>query len=66
MIAPINLLAFKSMSTTPIPKGININNAMSVAYWLKELNCTEAQLIVAVTLVGTQAADVRRQLRLNQ
>jgi hypothetical protein len=55
------------MSTTPTPsERININNAMSVAYWLKKLSCTEAQLIAAVSIVGTRAADVRQQLGINQ
>jgi hypothetical protein len=50
------------MSTQPIPALISLNTARNIAYWTKELNCTEAQLLAAMDIVGNKTADVRKQL----
>lgn len=41
---------------------IDLDSPTNVAYWMRELNCTEAQLHGAVATVGNQVADVRIQL----
>jgi hypothetical protein len=50
------------MKSAPDSSTIDLNSASSIAHWTKELNCTEAQLHGAVATVGTQVADVRKQL----
>jgi len=41
---------------------INLNEALEVAYWTKELHCSEAQLRDAVKAVGPMADAVRNYL----
>jgi hypothetical protein len=42
---------------------INIHEPWEVRWWTRELHCTEAELIKAVSAVGVMADDVRRHLR---
>jgi len=41
---------------------INLNEALEVAYWTKELRCSEVQLRDAVKAVGPMADAVRNYL----
>jgi Protein of unknown function (DUF3606) len=41
---------------------INVGEAHEVAYWTKELGCSEAQLRAAVKAVGPMVASVRNHL----
>lgn len=44
-------------------KRIDINDPAEVRNWCHSLGCTEAQLRVAVQIVGTSGAAVRKQLK---
>jgi hypothetical protein len=41
---------------------INVGEPHEVAYWTKELGCSEAQLRAAVKAVGPMVASVRNHL----
>jgi hypothetical protein len=41
---------------------IDLREPQGVAYWTKELGCTEAQLRTAVKAVGPMVASVRNHL----
>jgi hypothetical protein len=41
---------------------INVNETWEVAYWTRELGCTESQLRAAVRAVGVSVAAVRKYL----
>jgi hypothetical protein len=45
---------------------VNVNEAWEVAWWTKELNCTEAQLRAAVKAVGVMVLDVKAHLAKNK
>jgi hypothetical protein len=46
----------------PDSSRINLGEAHEVAYWTKELGCSEAQLRAAVKVVGSMVATVRNYL----
>jgi len=41
---------------------INVGEPHEVAYWTKELGCSEAQLRAAVKVVGPMVANLRNHL----
>ncbi len=45
---------------------INLNESWEVAYWTKELGCTETELRAAVKAVGVMVSDVRAHLSRNK
>ena len=48
----------------PLDAGrVNPDDALEIAYWCRELGCTEAELHAAVDAVGTHVAAVREQLK---
>ena len=48
----------------PLDAGrINLDDALEIEYWCRELGCTEAALQEAVAQVGAHVAAVREQLR---
>ena len=44
------------------PGRIHALDPLEVAYWCKELNCTELELTAAVARVGEHVAEVRQAL----
>lgn len=44
------------------PGRINAMDPVEVAYWCRELGCTEAQLHAALARVGDHVAEVRAHL----
>jgi len=44
------------------PGRVNAMDPIEMAYWCKELHCTEAELLDAVSRVGEHVAAVRQQL----
>jgi hypothetical protein len=44
---------------------VNVNESWEVAYWCKEMRCTEADLRVAVKAAGVMVTDVRAWLKKN-
>jgi hypothetical protein len=46
------------------PRTIEIENSVERAYWVKALGITEAQLLAAISAVGTSAQKVKDYLRL--
>ena len=44
------------------PGRIHALDPLEVAYWCKELNCTELELMAAVAKVGEHVAEVRQAL----
>ena len=48
----------------PLDAGrINSDDPLEIAYWSRELGCTEAALLGAVAAVGTHVAAVREALK---
>ena len=52
----------RSKGGPPDRARINVGEPHEVAYWIKELGCSEAQLRAAVKVVGPMVANVRNHL----
>jgi hypothetical protein len=50
------------MKSAYAPATIDLDVPSNIAYWTEKLKCTETQLQAAVLTVGTQVADVTKQL----
>ncbi len=44
------------------PGRVNPRDALELQYWCKELRCSEAQLLDAISKVGEHVAEVREAL----
>ena len=56
-------MAAKKWSRAKETRRIDISDAYSVAFWARELNITEAKLLVAVAQAGDGVADVKKKAK---